>query len=90
MIWDECERRYESFTRKPIELRVPYFRQLDVPKVKTCITSLLEGKGWPSYLVEWQREDLEERVRGSCQWDLWKLLVQRSRWGAYRQPAGEV
>ena len=33
-IWDECERRYEEFSRIPVEFRLPYFRTLSMRMVK--------------------------------------------------------
>ena len=28
MIWDECERRFAGFTRRPIEVRLPFFHEV--------------------------------------------------------------
>ena len=32
MIWDECERRYIGFSRKPLQICIPFFAQLDGEK----------------------------------------------------------
>ena len=57
MIWDECQRRYDGFTPKPIQLRIPYFRELDTKKVKRHLATLLQAKGWPAFLIEWHMQN---------------------------------
>jgi hypothetical protein len=59
MVWQECERRYDGFTCKPIVLRIPYFRELDASKVKRSIAGLLGEKGWPPFLIEWHIKNLK-------------------------------
>ena len=58
-IWEECERRYEGFTRKPIEIRMPYFDSFSVPKFRAVIGKLLKEKGWPEHLVNWHLQKLK-------------------------------
>ena len=53
MIWDECERRYDGLTRKPIEVRMPYFEQIDARGVKAHIQQAIESTSWPDYLKQW-------------------------------------
>ena len=55
MVEKECERRYEGFTRKPIQIRLPYFTQLDPRKVKNEIKDLIEGMDWPTFLKNWHK-----------------------------------
>ena len=53
MIWDECERRYEGMTRKPIEVRMPYFGELDARSVMQTIRDAIKSTAWPEFLKEW-------------------------------------
>ena len=59
MVWDECEHRYEGFTRVPTVLRIPYFTQLDGGKIKAFVIQLIREKPWPAYLQEWTISNLK-------------------------------
>ena len=59
MIWDECERRYPGFTRKPLELRLPFFHEVDVRGMRRLVMRLLDEKEeWPQFLREWHKKKL--------------------------------
>ena len=55
MIWDECERRYDGFTRRPIEIRMPYFREVDAHALRRAVSTRLDATGWPAFLVTWHK-----------------------------------
>ena len=56
LIWDECERRYPNVSRKPISIRLPYFRELDADKVKRVIREIIESKPWPDFLKNYHKQ----------------------------------
>ena len=58
-IRDECERRFSGFSRVPLKLRIPYFRELDVTAIKAAVTKLFEEQGWPSFLAKYQAKRLK-------------------------------
>ena len=59
MIWDECERRYEGFTRKPLELRLPFFHEVSAYQLRKLVLSLIDGaEAWPSFLRDWHKQKM--------------------------------
>ena len=52
-IWDECERRYEGFQRKPITLNMPYFREIDGQAVMKLVRGIIDKKPWPKFLKDY-------------------------------------
>ena len=70
-IWEECERRYDGFSTKPVVIRIPYFRTLSIPKVRKEIKELLlkRSRPWPDYLCNWYTTNIkfvtESAVTGS-------------------------
>ena len=59
MILDECEQRFEGFTRKPITLRLPYFKELMAHKVKEAVQKLIDARPWPQYLIDWHKNNVK-------------------------------
>ena len=53
MIWDACEAKFCGLTRCPIEIRMPFFHQLDGRKVKGYVTGLIRAMPWPTYIQDW-------------------------------------
>ena len=58
MILEECERRYAGFTRRAIEIRLPFFKGLDASKVKAVIHSALNRREWPEHLIEFHKRSV--------------------------------
>ena len=60
-VWDELERRYTGLTRRPIHLRIPFVHGVDPRMMKMQLYELIEhvGKDWPSYVVEWHKQQLK-------------------------------
>jgi predicted GIY-YIG superfamily endonuclease len=59
MILDECEARYEGFTRKAIELRLPFFNKLDAWKMKRLLNDALDKQTWPKHLIDWHKTNMK-------------------------------
>ena len=48
IIWDECERRYSGLSRKPIEVRMPHFQEVDARRLRTTLHRLIDAhEAWP-------------------------------------------
>ena len=58
MLWDELEFRYNELKRKPITMRLPYFHQLDINKVKTEILQMIRSMPWPTFVQEWHCKNI--------------------------------
>ena len=58
MILSECEQRYDGFSRKRIEIRLPFFKRLDAGKMRAVISSALDARPWPKYLIDWHKTNL--------------------------------
>ena len=56
MIWEECERRYEGFSRKPLEIKLPYYKELVGWKIKRILNEIVETQEWPQYLKDWYKK----------------------------------
>ena len=51
-IWDECESRYEGFSRKALKLKIPYFKTLSIKAVRRVIAERLQKvNAWPEWLA---------------------------------------
>ena len=54
LIWAECIRRYESMTKVPVTVRLPYFEQLRGQTVRREISQMIQSiEGWPQFLKDW-------------------------------------
>ena len=52
MIWTECKKRYDLPTN-PIEIRMPYFDQLDAREIRGKIVVAINKKTWPIEIKQW-------------------------------------
>ena len=52
MIWTECKKRYDLPTN-PIEIRMPYFDQLDAREIRGRIVVAINNKTWPIEIKQW-------------------------------------
>ena len=57
-IWNELEHRYVGLTRKALEGRVPFIRNLDSRLLRTQLYKLIEQAGvkWPAYVRQWHKD----------------------------------
>jgi hypothetical protein len=59
MIWDECERRFEGFSRRPVEVRLPFFHEVNAHCVRKLIHDRLDAiERWPRFLREWHKSNV--------------------------------
>ena len=52
MIWNECVSRY-GCGKAPITIKIPYFKNLDVKRIKQAVRDEIERTDWPFYLKNW-------------------------------------
>jgi hypothetical protein len=53
MVWEAHEAKFPGLSRKPIEVRLPFFHQLDGSTVKGQLTCLIRSMQWPVYIQDW-------------------------------------
>lgn len=59
MVMRECEYRYTNFSATHISIRIPFFKQLDVRKVKHTVMTQIEKMPWPPFLREWHKRNIK-------------------------------
>ena len=52
LIWEECCERYNC-TASPIEIRIPFFEQLNPQEVTGWVRVQIRKTAWPSFIQEW-------------------------------------
>ena len=52
LVWDECKHRY-GVSSQPIELRIPYFEELNAVKVRAWIQQKISSTEWPAFIKAW-------------------------------------
>ena len=50
LIWEEMERIYEGLSRKPIQLRFPYFHGFDGRRLIMLAREAIDKMEWPAYI----------------------------------------
>ena len=52
MVWDECITRY-GCTAKPIEIRLPYFEEMQPTLITQWIRRKIKATAWPDFIKNW-------------------------------------
>ena len=58
LIWAECCERF-GCTAKPLEIRLPYYAELNPRLVTQVLHRLIEGLPWPEYIQKWHKSKIK-------------------------------
>ena len=58
MIWHEFMDRYQC-SNKPIQIRLPYFEQMNIQRVRRMLESQIDSLPWPQCIKNWHKVKLQ-------------------------------